>query len=431
MDVEELTGTLWQLDDASALREFLAEEVEFRRSCARRLARLADLDSRGVAAGLGYGKLAFLLRDSAHIDTAAANRLLAQAGALHASNGVSGEPVPARLPIAAEALAAGEITTGHVRRIEQFRASLPADVPEAAWEAAEACLVSTAGECAPAGLAKPIAELRAHLDPDGSLPDEAALAEPDRELHLHWSLDHGRLNLRGYLDPEAGKRLEETLAPLAEKRLRDPADPAGTDVRPVAARYGDALADLLEVGLAEPDTPGGASAQLTVTIDYDSLRTGLGSATLDDGARISAAQARKMACNAALLPVTFDSGGRVLDMATSARLATTTHRRILAARDGGCSFPHCTRPPSQCQAHHIEHHVDGGATSVDNMALLCPHHHRLLHHSGWEVRMAGGHPEFHPPDYITLRPENLHHGWWRKPRRARGAPRRTPSPCRQ
>ncbi len=197
-------------------------------------------------------------------------------------------------------------------------------------------------------------------------------------------------------------------------------------MRPAAQRYGDALADLLEVGEANhDDTPGGASAQVTVYIDYGALRTGLGSATLDDGAHLPAAQVRKMACNAALLPVVFDSTGRIVDMGTNARLATKTQRRALAARDGGClpgrgvsphkHSPHCTPPPSQCQAHHIEHAVDGGKTDIDNMALLCPHHHRLLHHSGWEIRMRDGMPEFHPPDYITLNLDNLHHGWWRRP----------------
>jgi hypothetical protein len=421
MDVEELEGSLWHLDGATALKEFLDEEIAYRQFMSRRLARLADLDSRGIAADLGYGKLAFLLRDAAHIDTAVAKRLIEQAQALHASAGVSGAPVPPRLPLAAEALAEGSITTEHVRKIEQFRESLPPDVPEAAWEAAEQCLVTQGTECAPAGLTKTITELRAHLDPDGTLPDEKDLADPERELHLHWSRDRKRLNLRGSLDPEAGKRLEETLAPLAERRLHDPADPGGTDIRPAAQRYGDALADLLEVGVANhDDAPAGASAQLTVSIDYESLRTGLGSATLDDGAHIPAAQARKMACNAALLPVVFDSTGRIVDMGTNARLATKTQRRVLAMRDGGCSFPHCTRPPAQCQAHHVEHHIDGGKTDIDNMVLLCPHHHRLLHHSGWEIRMRDGLPEFYPPDYITLNPDNLHHGWWRKSQRPPG-----------
>jgi hypothetical protein len=33
-------------------------------------------------------------------------------------------------------------------------------------------------------------------------------------------------------------------------------------------------------------------------------------------------------------------------------------------------------------AHHIEHWADGGATSLDNLTLLCSHHHRLLHEGG-------------------------------------------------
>jgi len=32
-------------------------------------------------------------------------------------------------------------------------------------------------------------------------------------------------------------------------------------------------------------------------------------------------------------------------------------------------------------AHHIRHWEDGGLTELDNLVLVCPHHHRL-HHRG-------------------------------------------------
>jgi len=78
-----------------------------------------------------------------------------------------------------------------------------------------------------------------------------------------------------------------------------------------------------------------------------------------------------------------------------AAFVTGTLRRALEARDGGCQFPGCGKPPSWCpgagstseraqskQAHHIQHRADGGETNVKNTVLLCSLHHHTYrcHH---------------------------------------------------
>ncbi len=52
-----------------------------------------------------------------------------------------------------------------------------------------------------------------------------------------------------------------------------------------------------------------------------------------------------------------------------------------------------------CHAHHIQHWADGGPTSLDNLALLCGHHHRLIHDTPWQIRLSptDRKPEFLPP----------------------------------
>jgi len=52
--------------------------------------------------------------------------------------------------------------------------------------------------------------------------------------------------------------------------------------------------------------------------------------------------------------------------------------------------------------HHIRHWADGGATSLDNLVLLCEHHHDLIHHTTWTVRIADGRPVFTPPPERTV-----------------------------
>src|SRR5262245_53363598 len=76
-------------------------------------------------------------------------------------------------------------------------------------------------------------------------------------------------------------------------------------------------------------------------------------------------------------------------------------RQGVLARDGGCAFPGCDRPPRWTDVHHIVSWVDGGATDLDNGVALCGHHHRLIHHSDWKVRLAPDRrPEFIPPPHI-------------------------------
>ncbi|WP_343123724.1 HNH endonuclease signature motif containing protein [Sciscionella sediminilitoris] len=59
----------------------------------------------------------------------------------------------------------------------------------------------------------------------------------------------------------------------------------------------------------------------------------------------------------------------------------------------------CDKPPVLTQAHHIQHHANGGLTVEDNMVLLCAHHHTLIHHTEWQVRIQHGKPAFNPPEY--------------------------------
>jgi hypothetical protein len=139
--------------------------------------------------------------------------------------------------------------------------------------------------------------------------------------------------------------------------------------------------------------------RVTVTITLDNLRAGLGEAVLDTGERLSAAAVRKLACDADVIPIVLGSDGLPLDVGRAQRLVTMGIWLALIARDKHCAFPGCRRPPYACDAHHIAHWVDGGATSQDNMVLLCRAHHTLIHTTGWQVRLnpADKRPEFRPP----------------------------------
>ena len=160
----------------------------------------------------------------------------------------------------------------------------------------------------------------------------------------------------------------------------------------------------LVLNTGELPANGGDRPQVNVTIDIDILRTGVGVGTLDTGERLTATQARRMACDAHLLPAVLDGAGQILDVGQARRLITGPLRRALVLRDRGCAFPGCDRPPKWCDGHHIRHWADGGPTSLENAVLLCMHHHRAIHHSDWQVRLGpDGLPEFLPPIHVDPR----------------------------
>ena len=73
------------------------------------------------------------------------------------------------------------------------------------------------------------------------------------------------------------------------------------------------------------------------------------------------------------------AAGEVLDWGRERRLFTPAQVKRLWLRDGGCSYPDCGAPAHHCDAHHLVHWADGGPTDLTNAALLCGHHHTVVH----------------------------------------------------
>lgn len=161
---------------------------------------------------------------------------------------------------------------------------------------------------------------------------------------------------------------------------------AGEQARKVSRpeRLGHAFCELLERFPADrlPQTAGG-SATVVVTVTLDALLSGLGTAHLDTGERISAGAARRLACEAGVIPAVvrrlIDGTSVVLDMGRERRLHTPHMRIALGIEQGGCTAEGCERPPSWCHTHHDLPWSAGGDTSVSNGRLLCPFHHRKAH----------------------------------------------------
>ncbi|WP_318307112.1 HNH endonuclease signature motif containing protein [Amycolatopsis solani] len=392
---------VWQAD-AEALADRLRSLLTVVRSAEAEIgALLVEIESRGVQELFGYRSVARLFEHLADVPRAAAERTVTRAHALHLSRSL--DSTPALAPATAVAAASGGLSTPMIDTIVEALTRIPVEHRESVEED----LLTFAADAGHKQVAALGARIIAHLDPDGAPPVDPDPVTPARELSLRRKRT-GMWELSGRFDDETGTRAHALLDALAERRTTPD---EGPDLRSPQERYGDAFSDAVDLALNAPDLPmqAGERAHVLVAVSLTDLQSGLGTATLGDTGRISAAEARVHACDCKLIPAVLGAQSEPLDVGRARRLITPGLRRALFLRDRGCAFPGCHRPPRHCQGHHIRHWADGGPTELANLVLLCAHHHRLLHRSGWQVRIASdGHPEFLPPRFLDKR---------RKPRR--------------
>lgn len=208
--------------------------------------------------------------------------------------------------------------------------------------------------------------------------------------------------LRGWLDREAAEIVRSALSPLAAPR---PATDTEVDLRDAAQRDADALVELAHRALSDGELPteGGERPQVVVTVSLPVLQGRIGAASLALGGPINADIARRIACDAAVIPVVLGARGEPLDVGRASHTVPTAIRRDPPRSDRPrwrmCfSRVFCTSPlvrNSSCL-----HWADNGPTSVGNCVALCGRHHRLVHHSHWRIEMASGIPEFHPTPWL-------------------------------
>ena len=216
-----------------------------------------------------------------------------------------------------------------------------------------------------------------------------------RSVHRR-RLPGGQVKLEIVLEPDEAQLVLHALERAREVQATQGA--AGVSAETPWPSRADGMVRLAESFLA--DHPVSASAgerfQLMVHLDQEVLEAdGAWSATLEDGTRVSAETLRRVACDCGLVAVGQEGQG--LDIGRRARSVPPAIRRALLLRDHGCGFPGCTHS-RYLHAHHLKHWLHGGATSLENLVLLCSFHHHLVHEGGWRVVPAADKGLlFHPP----------------------------------
>ena len=473
-----MTTEIWQLSESELLADAAAVSHQIQLLEARRIALVAEIDTRVSREKLGFPGPAGWLTSTTLLSPSKANKIVALARGLK------------NFPDIADAIDTGVMTIDHAALILTFAETPPKNLPQAGQDIARKAMIKAAtGPQARTGrIREAITKLNDRFGGNKPPPEDT-----DRnELFASKTLN-GRLVLKGDFDAITGEKLLTALSPLTEPRpAADGTEtPKTGDDRSPAKRRADAFGHILDQYLASSDRPieGGERPHLNLHIslrDLTDLRdsadaddiaddettraaaesdteagdpvdintgspiiddaptepdngsgsgsgSGSGHPATDRGAYrdlfgdcttvgwlpwmgpLSRNASRQLACDCVLTAIVMDENGNPLNLARTARTVTAKQRKALIARDHTCAFPGCGKPASWTEAHHIRHWADGGRTDMNNLVLLCGFHHRLLHHSDWEVFIgADNHPWFIPPatvdSYRQPRPSHARAG---------------------
>ena len=350
---------------------------------AEHLVRLADFDESGCWA-----------TDAAH---GTANWMTAHTGAdkADARSRVRLAQRLRQMPVAAGALASGEITLAHLRVLARCVTN-PRTRPFFADD--EPTLVGVARTTTPDDFANHVRAWIEVMDQDGPVPNDpthdtvSASRVGDRvKISMDLGLDTG-LPALAAIDERTDVLFER------DKKVADANPSDGLAMRTAGNRRAEAVVELIMAGAGAASNPRRREPLFDVIVDQQTLRTmeRRADSTLElaDGTVVSIQLAHLWGCDALMQRVVFDRHGAVLDLGRAERYATKEQRRALVARDRGCAVPGCDRPPEFCDAHHITFWEDHGDTDLDNLVLLCRHHHRAIHRGRLHVDIEHGTPEF-------------------------------------
>jgi hypothetical protein len=315
------------------------------------------------------------------------------------------------------ALATGEISLAkaHVIRVALDR--LPSNLSDETLEQAQTNLLEHAKVLDPKALARVGLRIWEVIDPDGVDAREQRLLEREeaRARRSSWLTSRTEDGVTRFWLRTPNLVGEAFLSILESYAAPRRTDEHGPDTRPYPQRLGEAFEEWLS--RQNPDEMpdhGGLPATLLITAPANGSQPKAG--TTATGQPVSARTVSWLACTAWLTLMLLDDRGVPLKQGRAKRLFTLGQRLGFAARDKRCVFPGCDRPPSWCEAHHINSWSRGGPTDLSNGCLLCGYHHRLIHQGDWQVIMAkDGHPKVVPPDWIDPARNPMRNSYWHTP----------------
>ncbi len=392
-------ANLWSLPAAELGRLLERAETVARRLAFLQLELTAQAERSGLARREGATSLPALLRARADTPPAVTRERLRLSAALAARDATR------------QAFATGVIAQRSAAAVCEALDALPAAVPAAMTGRVEELLLAVAADDGAAAVARAAAGVAHRFAPDELAWREARAA--DRDTLAVRLLPDGGITLRARYGVAAAAVILPALGAHATPGGTGAGAGAGAgggtgaggapDRRDTASRHAEALVAICKLACG-PGSPAvrGEPPHISVTVPLQTLRQELGAppGLLGHGAPISATLARRLACDAKIIPIVLGGASEPLDVGRATRCWPAAIRRAIEARDQGCAMPGCDRPPAWCDIHHRKHWADGGATCADNGVLLCERHHTLIHHDDWHIDLKNGKPWFTPPAWI-------------------------------
>lgn len=414
--IPDLIGRLRLASDADLLTA--ADELEAlgRMVDAGRLAVAAqvahrsrpELGSEGIAARCGQRNASALLQQELRVGPREARRRIRLGCATVVRETLTGEPLPPTRPAVAAALVGGAIGVDAAEVIvESLQAVAKRAVPEE-MDLAEAALVEEAKRITPDCLLVQARVWQALLDPDGAEPREADQRER-RTLVLGHIRPDGMTAFHGLASPEEAALLRGHLVAhrrgvtFAVEGAECVWHESDGDKRSKEQVDYDTFFATFTAGIRAEAEGGGGSlrtpweAHVVASAEDLEKRRGHGWAN-DVLAPFSIPTVERLQCGGTSRLVVTGEQGELLHLGRRARLFTTHQRRMLATRDGGCTWPGCTAPVAWCDAHHVKWFTrDRGRTDIENGVLLCSLHHHLIHSTQeWRIRIHDHQPHLVP-----------------------------------
>jgi len=198
-----------------------------------------------------------------------------------------------------------------------------------------------------------------------------------REVTHYYDHD-GSLVIQARLPAEQGALIVKALEMAMDANFVGGGHAGDTEEpEPIAARRADALSNIAETYLNNNESSGSTADRYQVIVHVVG-----GESHLEDGPHVTAVTSRRIACDSSIVAIKEDKNGEPLSIGRRSRTIPPPMRRALRVRDKGCRFPGCTNTRF-VDGHHIQHWADGGETRLDNLILLCRHHHHLVHEGGF------------------------------------------------
>ena len=290
------------------------------------------------------------------------------------------------------ALEAGALNLAQARVIADALDALPDELDPALLGKAQAHLVEQAAEFGPRELARLGERVMEVVAPE--VADEAEyrrLLEAERRAHSATKLffrprGDGSTDVNARVPDHVAHRLRTYLDGYTSPRNRCLGD---VDALPLSRRRGEAYCALLE-NLPARGLPrqGGTATTVAVTVELQTLLGELGQAGVaitSTGDRITADQARRLACSAAIMPFVMGGKSVIHDQGRARRLFSDSLRTALNLRYPECTADDCSIPAAWTEAHHKVPWSQGGRTRLEDGTLLCPFHHHRAHDPAWSV----------------------------------------------